>query len=383
MARVPALRRSAFTLVELLVVITIIALLIALLLPAIQRAREAANSMSCSNNLRTIGQAVIGFSGDKALPSAGFHTTGTIGTNSYSPGNVIGTPSTMIPRWNQDPMGNDYPPGINGMKNGVPFTRYNQPWGFFYQILPNIENDNLFKLSFPASAAANLAADIQIRNTVIPTYFCPSRRAPQSLRDNVTGSFGSLQQVGACDYAVNMGPTPNPVPPLFPPLLTPSGFIDYRGVANPSQAFLPGTGYRPGYPVKLTDISDGVQYTILVSEKAMDHDEIVHRPTDGAQSFGDAYGFTAGFDKFETTRFGLDVPVRDSGWNIGAFPAAPPVGFNLYERFGAAHMQSINALMCDGSVKQISFNVAPVIMARLTKRDDGSNGIVSATDLDQ
>ena len=331
--------RRGFTLIELLVVIAIIAVLIGLLLPAVQKVREAANRMSCSNNLKQIG-----------LAAHNYHDA----HRAWPPLRVAGA----------------------------------EGWAtFFVLILPHMEQENLYR-QWDLTRKYSVQS-VTARQTPVKAYYCPSRRSPgEGL--NVAEDFyvndaspppevtpvGSLQvrfsvannPPGALgDYAVCVGDmrgrpnnpdqqnwfntnsngaiiigTPTPVPP------------------NPAPPDRAVTSFTSN--TRMASITDGASNTFLAGEK--------HVPLGmfGRLKVGDGSLYSGAWTCFSARLAGIEDPLAQSATDVT--PSAGVVDGIYARKFGSYHVGVCQFVFCDGSVRAIRNTIDTANLRRLAVRDD-------------
>jgi prepilin-type N-terminal cleavage/methylation domain-containing protein len=346
-------RWSGFTLVELLVVITIIGILVALLLPAVQAARETARSVQCQNNVKQLALGCL----------AHENATGRFPTGGWGWA------------WTGDP---DRP------------TDWHQPGGWIYNVLPYVEQQTLHDLGagLPFPSQAKLDAATQCAATPLAVLHCPSRRPPivypWPAKSWFTFRPGNMNRplngISRNDYAACGGDFytypfwPNAIQaPYSGPQDYPTGDHDAPQVAG-MQA---NPGGYPAPPSKASgvcyclsliganDVTDGLSTTYLLGEKYADPDYYMT----GEMSADNDWAM-AGYD-FMTVRFVNLFPWWGDPAPI-AIPRQDTPGYNPAYNFGSAHPATFNMAMCDGSVHAIGYGIDLMTHVHLANRKDGN-----------
>jgi prepilin-type N-terminal cleavage/methylation domain-containing protein/prepilin-type processing-associated H-X9-DG protein len=321
-------RRGAFTLIELLVVIAIIAVLIGLLVPAVQKVREAANRMTCTNNLKQLGLAAHNHQGAQGKLPYGVLRDQT--STNPSPG---------------------FPHPLRQFGQTSNFTRY----ALMHQLLSYMEQENLWKkwdqLNFnnnnidPATGT-NFGPGCFMRQQV-KTLVCPSN-ANSGNPFNQTFDGTDSNQYFLTSYYGSAGTRG------YPRWATDGrlGLFAFQdGVFNQC------TQYR------LTDILDGTSNTLM---------------------FGERHYYDPVFDTYP----GLEDKITDWGWVwFGAqadallgtsapinyrLPANTAITQPMYEdrinAFGSGHTGGANFCMADGSVRFIKDGTPALTLKALGTR---------------
>ena len=377
-------RSKAFTLIELLVVIAIIAVLVGLLLPAVQKVREAAARMQCSNNLKQMGLALHNFHDTRGMfPSAGC---------------ADGRPFS----------GGPWPIGGEGTNWSIYILPYVEQGNVFNKLTFNGDsgwtNDQTQNVGGKTSSALNNVT--LIANVGLKLYRCPSDPKPDMIRNDSNVKDGSGNEtvlVNRNSYVAIAGAVNK--------LDTAGLFLETRNTDNSSWSWQFGvTGWGgmlvPDFSaVTIGSVTDGLSNTMVISEqsdqlKAIDQnnavvsDQYSVTSTGGGLFRGHSNGADATTGKVNPPSKSMDARGQTyttiryqinqrNGWTCGGANGVGVCGggSGFWNSEGAnvplisPHGGGVNALYGDGSVHFLTDSTDLLTLARLATRDDG--GVVN------
>ena len=312
-------KSRGFTLVELLVVITIIGILISLLLPAVQAAREAARRAQCQNNLKQLALASLNHEqAHTHLPAGGWGLF------------WVGDPDRGFGR--------------------------RQPGGWIYNSLPYMEQSALHDTAIGRTDAEKRTLLLEMLATPVSILNCPSRRRsiaypyghPYTLRN-----VDLPETVARACYAGNGGD-------LKGPGSDPKTFDDGDGKTSftfPSTAHLTGIFYVLSQTT-VAEIKDGTSNTLLIGEKHLTPD-LYTSGMDGGDNQAMLQGYDVDTVRFSQINSSSPLPLKQD-----------TPGWQEINGFGSPHSAGVNFAFCDGSVHMLSYGIEFETYRRLTNRKD-------------
>jgi prepilin-type N-terminal cleavage/methylation domain-containing protein/prepilin-type processing-associated H-X9-DG protein len=305
--------RRGFTLIEILVVIAIIAVLVGLLLPAVQKVREAANRIHCSNNLKQLG-----------LGLHNYHDTYSAFPSAYvNKGQYLSTPYSFTHGW---------APHLLLFIEQAPLS-------------------SLYRWDFPLYAVENMP----VCSRHLRIFQCAS--APDRDRYMVFGPYQLFGTKGACgDYTITLG-----VDAGLAPLGVADSVGDYRGALTNTPT--PALGLSPNpTPAGLADILDGASNTILLAEDA-------GRPRRwlGRQGGPDPQALEGGPWNHFKGGIILQGKAADGSADLGRCSINCTNNGEVY----SFHTGGANAVFADGSVHFLREGMSIRVLARLITRAGG------------
>ncbi len=359
------MRRRAFTLIELLVVIAIIAVLIGLLLPAIQKVREAANRMSCTNNLKQI----------------------CLAAHSYHDVNKQLPPGVLIP-WAR----------VDDGANTQAYGPFGPNWAVL--LLPYIEEGNLYNQANPSSfpgiavTRGTVPAYDKVNNswrvivsTPIKSFLCPSDSFNQQLYNAVGQKSAPPALPGANQLGWARGNYAATA--AFDDFDHTSGGRSYKygGGSSPLQGVTVGAVFAVNYGSKIADITDGTSNTIFFNEVRAGVSPLDHRGT-WAMGIPGASITNAGrqpYNPSPNNRLG-DTLGAGQGDELGDCNLFAYPGIGAKDRMGcqwdsslnndsamarSMHTGGVNASFGDGSVRFIKDAITELTWGLLNSKNDG------------